>query len=206
MDDDFILDAVGKANLGGGRETGITATLLDGQVLFESRLTVTSSGTITTSDATGTNLIDAAGSLVTDGVLRGAVIINFTDQSITEVLTVNGEGDATTRVLRAGTLNQFTSGDVYKIWNVIQCTISGGNLVALDDVDAPISPVFPTFATQVLLESDTSAAGTDPDSISSAVWDAVVADFTTAGTFGAKVGLQLLTFAKWIALRGGPGK
>lgn len=206
MDDDFILDAVGKADLGSGRETGITATLQQAQVLFESRLTPDEEGTVTTGDVAGTTLIDAAATFQTNLITRGAVVINFGDESITEVLTVDSEIQCTTRVLRSGNNNDYGVGDVYKVWNVDQCVISGGNLVAVDDLLAATSAIFPTFCTQIILESDTSAAGTDPASISDAVWNAVVADFTAAGTFGAKVGLQLLTFAKWIGLRGGPGK
>jgi len=204
LDDLPLIDSSGKENIGLGEEVGITATMLDSQVAFESRLTVTSSGTITTGDAGGASLIDAAGSLVTDLVRRGAVVINFTDESITEVLRIVGEGQAITRVLRAGTLNQYTIGDVYKIWNIIQCEISGGNLVGLDELDAEQSPVFPTAFTQIVRARSASATLTNADVGS--FWDALLADHVVPDTFGQQVALNLLTFGRWLALRGGPGK
>ena len=42
--------------------------------------------------------------------------------------------------------------------------------------------------------------------IGGAPWDALTVDHTIVGTFGEKVGQKLLTFAKWIAVRGGSGK
>lgn len=204
LDDEPLIDSAGKENLGGGEEVGITATMLDSQVAFESRLTVASSGTITTGDASGITLIDAAGSLVTDLVARGAVVINFTDESITEVLSVDSEGQATTRVLRAGTLNQYTIGDVYKIWNVIQCEISGGNLVGIDELGAEQSPIFPTAFTQIVRARSASATALNADVGS--FWDALLTDHIVAGSFGEYVGLKLLSFGRWLALRGGPGK
>jgi hypothetical protein len=158
MDDEQIIDSAGKEDLGGGVLVGITSTLQNAQVAFESRITPTSSGTVTTTNAAGTLLIDAAGTFVTDLVERGAVVINFADESISEVLEVLSETQLITRVLRAGTLNQYTSADAYKIWNIIQCDIEGGNLVAVDtDGTTPISPVFPTAFTQIVRTSSSSA-------------------------------------------------
>lgn len=157
LDDPFLIDSAGKEDLGGGVTVGITSTLQNGQVAFESRLTPTSTGTITTANGAGTTLIDSGATFQTDGVTRGAVVINFTDQSITEVLSVDSQTQLTTRVLRSGTENDYDISDAYKVWNVIQCDISGGNLVALDDLDASISPVFPTFATQIVRTASSSA-------------------------------------------------
>ena len=92
---------------------------------------------MTTSNPAGTVLIDNLATFITDGVQRGAVVINFSDQSITEVLEVLAETQLRSRVLRAGTTNQFTSGDAYKIWNIEQCEVQGGNLVAIDGYTQP---------------------------------------------------------------------
>lgn len=157
LDEPYLIDSAGKEDLGGGTKVGITSTLQNGQVAFESRLTPTSTGSVTTSNSAGTVLIDNTATFITDGVERGAVVINFSDQSITEVLAVTAETQLRTRVLRAGTLNEYTSGDAYKIWNVQQCEITGGNLVAIDQAEQALSPVFPTAFTQVVRTSSSSA-------------------------------------------------
>lgn len=157
LDDDPLIDSAGKEGLGGGVEVAITSTMLNAQLAFESRLTPTSEGTVTTANGAGTTLIDSGATFQTDGVERGAVVINFTDQSITEVLSVDSETQLTTRVLRAGTDNDYDSSDAYKVWNIIQCNISGGNLVAVDDLEAPISSVFPTAFTQIVRTASSSA-------------------------------------------------
>jgi hypothetical protein len=157
MDDDQIVDAAGKENLGGGKEVGITQTLQNAQLAFESRITPTSSGTATTTNLAGTQLTDNVATFQTDGVERGAVIINFADFSITEVLSVDSETVITHRVLRGGTDNDWGVGDTYRIWNIEQCVISGGNLVAVDELAAVLNEVFPTFGTQIIVEK---ASGT----------------------------------------------
>lgn len=157
LDDEFIIDSAGKEDLGGGTLVGITSTLQNAQVAFESRLTPTSTGTVTTQDINGNTLTDSGATFVTDGVTRGAVVINFLDESITEVLEVLGQTQLRTRTLRAGSDNQFDLNDTYKIWNIEQCNIAGGNLVSVDDVAASISPVFPTAFTQIVRTASVSA-------------------------------------------------
>ncbi len=199
MDDDPIIDSQGKANLGGGDFTGITATMLDSQLAFESRLTPASEGTITTINLAGDTLIDSGADFVADGVQRGDVVINFTDESITEVLSRDTDMQLTTRVLRAGTNDDYEVADVYKIWNIIQCTVSGGNLVGVDELDAEQSPIFPTAFTQIILARATSPTLVNADV--AAFWDALTADHAVVSSFGEKVGRKLLTLATWIALK-----
>ena len=160
LDDDPLIDSAGKESLGGGVLVGITSTLLNAQVVFESRLTPTSTGTATAASSNNGGVItlqDTGATFVTDGVERGAVVINFTDESITEVLTVVDEQNLICRELRAGSGNDFGIGDSYKIWNIVQCDISGGNLVAVDAVDAELPPVFPSAFTQIVRTSSSSA-------------------------------------------------
>jgi len=157
LDEPYLIDSAGKENLGGGVTVGITSTLQNGQVAFESRLTPTSSGSVTTPDSNGRTLEDSGATFITDGVTRGAVVINFSDQSITEVLKVLSQTQLACRVLRAGTTNQFTASDAYKIWNVVQCEISGGNLVAQDQAAQELAPVFPTAFTQIVRTASSSA-------------------------------------------------
>lgn len=81
MDDASIIDAAGKENLGGGVKVGLTITLLNATLAFETR-----------------------------------------------------------------------SGPSYT-----QCNISGGNLVAIDDIGDNISPIYPTAFTQIVLANSSSA-------------------------------------------------
>lgn len=163
MDDDPLVDSEGKTNLGGGVSVGISATLLNAQIAFEANYTPEQSGTATSGDALGTSLTDTAALFVSNGVQRGAVIVNFADQSICEVLQVNSESQLDHRVLQQGLNNDWGIGDAYKIWNVVQKEVSGGNIVALDDLDAELTPIFPTAFTQVIRTSSTSATLVDGD-------------------------------------------
>ena len=40
-----------------------------------------------------------------------------------------------------------------------------------------------------------------PDGMADSVWNAATQDYQAFGSFGHKVGMQLLTFCKWIGLR-----
>lgn len=185
MDDDPLIDSAGKEDLGGGVSVGITSTLQYSQVAFQSRLTPTSTGTVTTQDTNGTLLIDSAGTFQTDLVERGAVIVNFSDESITEVLKVLSETQLSCRVLRAGIGNTFEVNDSYKIWNIQQCDISGGNLVALDsDLSTPISPVFPTAFTQVVRTSSSSATLQNQEQLQFGTYEGYIHVSAVSGTAG----------------------
>lgn len=157
MDEDHLIDAAGKEDLGGGVSVGITATLRNAQLAFEKRVDVLETGTVTTPDATGVTLTDTGATFSSNGVVPGDVVRNRTDaSSIASVLTVT-ENVLVTDGLTGGTDDQFDSSDAYDILNWTQCNISGGNLVAVDDLDATIDSVFPTFGTQVVRTSSSSA-------------------------------------------------
>ena len=77
-----------------------------------------------------------------------------------------------------------------------QCKVSGGNLVALDGVGTPISPIYPTSFTQVnyeastsptLVTSSTTGVGT-PTQVADAVWNALLTTYPTLGTMGGALG------------------
>ncbi len=148
----------GKQPLGGSVVVGLTATLQNALVAFDARKTSASSGTVTSTDVTGRILTDSAGTLIIDAVLTGATIVNASDVAVASVVTVDLETQLTTDVLGDGTDNQFDSGDVYKIWNITQCSVTGGNLVAVDGVGSPLSsPILPTAGTQVVITASASA-------------------------------------------------
>lgn len=138
---DYIIDVDGKQNLGDSL-VGITLKYLNGQAAF-GRTASRSSGTVTTGSTT--QLIDSAADFVADNVRRGDWVINFADQSVTEVLEVVDLNTLNVRTLSDGTDNDFDIGDSYKVWAVEEATLTGGNQVAVDSVGATINPLFTTF-------------------------------------------------------------
>ncbi len=158
MDDPFLLDATGRDDLGGGVEVGITATGNDLQIAFKARTTPLSTSAVTTGDVDGETLTDiTTGTFQTDGVGRGDIVINFTDFSMGSVLSVISETVLVIDGLTGGTDNEFGIGDVVKVYDVVQCILSGGNWVANDAVGDPISSVFATFGTQIIVARASSA-------------------------------------------------
>lgn len=157
IDEDALLSAAGKEDLGGGVRVGITATLQNAKIAFESRTSSVSEGTATTADADGEILIDSSATFQTDGIEAGDTIINITDKSIATVVSVESQTEIKHLPLADGTENDWDIGDVYKIWPVIQCEASGGNLVAVDIVGSGISSLHPTAFTQIVRTSSASA-------------------------------------------------
>lgn len=159
IDDEFMISAAGKEALGGGVLVGITATLNDAQVQFEERLTSVESGTVTSliSGDEAIRLIDSAGQFITNGVERGAAIVNMDDGCAATVIRIVSENEIYHSPLQDGTLNQWTVTDRYKIWNTIQCDLTGGNVVAEDLFGAELSPVMPSSNTQVVRTASSSA-------------------------------------------------
>jgi len=157
LDDEPLITSAGKEPLGDGKLVGITATLLDAQIAFKSDYTPAETGTATSADANGTSLTDTAAGFLTNGVERGAVIINFDDRSVAEVLKVNSDTHLEHRVLQNGSNNDWLSGDNYQIFNIVQKELNGGNAVGKDAVGDPLSPIFPSAFTQVIRTSSSSA-------------------------------------------------
>lgn len=75
-----------------------------------------------------------------------------------------------------------------------QCQVNAGNLVAQDVNKSPISPIYPTAFTQVVISQATSPSlvvtsggvGT-PTEVAAAVWDASALSHAITGTTGAKL-------------------
>lgn len=183
-----LIDASGKENLGGGVLVGITANLQNAQVAFEARRTPAETGTVTTGSGAGSNglqtFVDTAADFVTAGVARGSLVINFTDGSIADVYEVDNATTLTTRTLVNGTGNTYDVADSYQVFNIIQCNISGGNLVAEDDVDVAISSVVPTAFTQIVRTASSSATLSESQDIQFASFNGGVTVDTTSGTAG----------------------
>lgn len=183
MDEPQIISSEGKGELGGGVVVGITSRLENGQVAFAARTTSVSSGTVTTQSTTGTKLIDLAATFETDGIERGALIVNFADGSVATVISVDSQTQITCEGLDDGTDDQFDVGDSYKIWNVVQCNLSGGNLTAVDSAGSPISPVSPTAFTQIVMTASSSATLQELEALQYASYqNAVWLDVNSANT------------------------
>jgi len=156
-----LLDATGKQPLGGGVSVGITVALQNLLLAFEPRTTPAETGTVTTGSgapiAGEISFTDTAADFDAAGVKRGSLVINFTDHSIADVVSVDGTDTLTTKVLVNGIDNTFEIGDVYHVFNIIQCQVEGGNLTAVDDAQSDIDPILPTAFTQVVRTSSSSA-------------------------------------------------
>lgn len=188
-----LLDAEGKADLGGGLFTGIVAAQQNNQVRFDRRDSPISTGSATSATTVFNkfiSLIDNTATFISDGITRGAFVVNWQDRSTSEVYQVISETEIKCRELRNGTDNDFDLNDDYMIINIVQCDMRGGDVVAVDDMGAAISPVYPTAFTQVLIAASTSAAlvegtgGLTAAEIADAVWDEPAAEHETTGTMG----------------------
>jgi len=180
----------GGEDLGGGVTVGLTMELQNTQIAFAPRTVSKSSGTVTTADAAGTTLIDSTATFITDGVLPGAAIVNITDQSATTVISVDSETQLTHYALNDGTDNDWDMSDAYKVWNETQCEISGGNVVAVDSGGSSISAIRPTFGTQVLKTSSSSATAISQAALEVGLFNNVVTydevnGFAGTGTTGS---------------------
>lgn len=154
---DPLLAAAGKQDLGGGVKVGLTLELQNARASFDSVKGSTHEGTVTTGDANGVTLNDAAAQFVTDAIEQGAWIWNKTDGSVCSVLRVVNETQLITDGLGDGTDNQFDMSDAYEIRNVKQREVSGGNLVAIDSIGDPLSAILPSAGTQVVVARASTA-------------------------------------------------
>ena len=153
-----LVASAGGENLGGGLSVGLTSTLQNVQYA-PARTASRSSGSATSTDTTGKTLVDSGADFVSDGVTRGDWIINFTDQSVTEVLEVTNLTTLQIRVPSDGSNNFFTSSDVYKVWEVSEFELAGGNFVAVDEFAADIKPLFTTFGRFITKSAASTATG-----------------------------------------------
>lgn len=159
LDDDALIYGSGKETLdASGTLVGITNTLLNALLGFEAETTAESEGSATSADPLGKTLTDTGATFQSDGVQAGALIINFTDKSVAAVIRIVDENTIIHTPLADGSDDQWEIGDAYKIWNIKQCIVSGGNLVAQDDAGNPLAtPIYPSPLTQVVLTSSSSA-------------------------------------------------
>lgn len=147
----------GGESLGGGVSVGLTMELQNAQLQFEGRTVATENGTCTANDSTGTILTASGGQFVTNGVTRGNTVFNATTGSMGTVLSVTSETELISQQITGGARTTWVNTDLYSIYSNVQCNISGGNLVAVDDVEAELSPVLQSPNTNVVRTSSSSA-------------------------------------------------
>jgi hypothetical protein len=157
-----LINASGKEDLGGGVLVGITVSEQNVQLAFEPNVTPVHIGTVTTASgppsAVGRmQFTDSTADFIADGVQPGSFIINFTDNSVVDVVRIISTDTLETRTLANGSNNEFDFGDVIHVFNIRQCKTTGGNLVAVDDNDVAIPAILPTAFTQVVLTTSSSA-------------------------------------------------
>jgi hypothetical protein len=176
MDDDPIIDSAGKEDLGGGVEVGITSTLLDGQVAF-GRTAPRSTTTDTITSAGTTTVTAAAATFQSDGVVRGDWVVNWTDQSVSEVLAVLSETQLRVRTPSgvAAATDDYAVNDVISVWEVSECELSGGNTVAVDAVPVSINPLFTTFGRFATRAAASQATTQNQEAIEAAAFNGGVA-------------------------------
>lgn len=155
-----IIDAVGKTALGSVK-TGITVTLRNAVIHFETRTLSHLTSFITSSSVDGTSLNDSTAQFITNNTQPGSWVVNMTDRSVGTVLRVRSETLLETSPLGDGADNNWQAGDVYKIWPVTQTDITGGNVTAIDDNGDQISPLLPSAGIYPVRTSDVSAALVD---------------------------------------------
>jgi len=154
---DPLIDAAGKEQLGGGVLVGITATLQNAQIRFTPRVDELSIGTVTTGDSGGKILHDINAKFETDGVYPGCVVVNNTTTAMETITSVESEIELKHFNLSGGTRNDWQIGDSYSIYPNVQCVISGGNLVAVDEDGNNISPILQSPNVQIISSSSSSA-------------------------------------------------
>jgi hypothetical protein len=221
MSHPFLASAGGKDDLGGGKLVDITMTEENLKLAFEARTTPAETGQVTTGSVTPLlgeiSFTDTNADFTTAEVARGSLVVNFTDRSIADVVAVESSDTLTTRTLVNGIDNTFAVADFYHVFNVTQMVVQGGNLVAVDDLDATSNAILPTAFSQVIvtlsssgtiaglpdLEADIAAilAQTTADAQAAAVWDALISAHTVTSSFGEFVVRRLLTVAKFFSLR-----
>lgn len=156
-----LINASGKEDLGGGVSVGITVAMQNLLLAFQGRTTPAQVGTVTSVPAAPVPSVqvfaDSSATFIANGVQRGSFVVNFTDQSIADVVSVDSETQLTTKVLVEGIGNTYDVADEYKVWNIIQVNAIGGNLTAVDEFQAAISSILPTAFTQVVLTASSSA-------------------------------------------------
>ena len=153
-----LRDCTGGNALGGGRFTGYTMTLQNAQVMFQGQTAADAEGTASANDPNGKILTDATATFITTGVERGAKVFNWSTCAMSVVTEVVSETQLRHLALSGGSRATWIAGDAYRLYSTAKCTLTGGNLTALDAYGADLDPVMKSSNVYVQMESSTSAA------------------------------------------------
>jgi hypothetical protein len=206
MSYEYLISGSGKEDLGGGVTVGITAQLNNAKVMFEERPDSLDSGTATASDSQGEVLTDDTAQFVTDGLIyAGCTVVNEASDAMAVIVDIISDTQLRHLPLSGG--GSWTASEAYTIYPNVQCSITGGNLVAVDDVGDVMSPVLPSPNTQIKMALSSSATIAELDiteldplvgSIADQVWDEARADHVATGSFGELMSnLRDEAFGKW---------
>lgn len=176
-----IVSSAGKEPLGGGVTVGITTTLIDARLQFEGRPDPVIEGEIATLGSVNQTLVDDYATFISDGIEPGYIIENHTKDGYAEVVNVISETQLQTTIFSNG--STIDPGDQYNIWQVIQCRVDGGNLVAEDAIGGELDPIFPSPFTQVIRTSSSSATLQELEAIQYSSFGGQV-HVNTSGTAG----------------------
>lgn len=161
--DTLIYEATGKTALDqSGTEVGITLVLLNAQLYFTPDTTPIASGVATSNtvaNGRALTLVDTLATFQTDNIDRGHTVFNATTASMATVIDVLSETTLESMFLTGGSRDTWLAGDQWVVYNNQQCSIEGGNVVAIDDavLQNIISPVLEAPNVQVVRSSSASA-------------------------------------------------
>lgn len=180
----YLREFSGGEDLGGGVSVGYTMELQNAQLQFAARPTPVETGTCTANDTSGTVLTAAAGTFITSGIQRGDTVYNSTTGSMAAIISVDSETQLTSQPLAGGSRTDWQNTDGYKLYPNVQCSITGGNLVAVDAGGSPIDPVFQSPNTQVVRTSASSATNLSQQALEQALFTEGVVVDTVNGSPG----------------------
>ena len=154
---DPIVVGEGKADLGGGTTVDITATLQNARLMFTGRTTpLEANGTCTSDEPRGLTLHATGGDFVNNEVYPGCTVLNMTTMSMASVVEVVSGQELRHFKLSGGTRDTWEIGDSYFVYPNEQCSISGGNLVAVDENFDTIPVIYQSPNVQVVRSSSSS--------------------------------------------------
>jgi len=187
LDDDPLISASGKEDLGGGVAVGISATLLNAKLAFSGRTTPLSSGLFCdTADPKGRVFFDADADFISDGIYGGCTIFNNTTKAMSAITGVVDLNTVSHFPLSGGSSDEWTAGDSATIYPNVQCSISGGNLVAVDADGLSTSAIYPTPNVQMVRTAASSATSSDIAAIQYASFNGGITVDTTSLFSGIK--------------------
>ena len=152
----YIISGAGKEDLGGGVSVGITNTLINARLRFEARPAPLSTGVCTADDALGKTLNATGADFIADTVTPGCTVYNSTTGAMETVITVDSTS-VFSFTLKSGTRQTWLTGDNFVVYPNELCSVTGGNLVAVDSNGNTIDPIMPSPNNYIVRTSSASA-------------------------------------------------